>query len=255
MRKRYAVITDIHGNIEALTAILKDIVEKNVDDIFCLGDIVNIGPNSKECINKLIDNNVKSVLGNNELYLIKGTDVDTSISHDEKEHYYWVKESLTEREINYIKKLPLFYEINIGYDGKVDDKKFILSHYLISDEKAVYPFERENLKEEIGLWIKYNDPNITYIIGHLHKSFNPNEVEGIKYDYIEEIQQLPNIEIVDSSGCSSDEYVSYMIIEIDREIRFEKINVKFDREKLLNKVDSTDFPNKKNILKLYYGIE
>ena len=36
-------------------------------------------------------------------------------------------------------------------------------------------------------WGRYNNPNITYIVGHLHKSFDVNEVEGIKDDYIEEI--------------------------------------------------------------------
>ena len=53
MMKRLAIITDIHGNIEGLNAILKDIENKNIDEIICLGDTIDIGPNSKECIDKL----------------------------------------------------------------------------------------------------------------------------------------------------------------------------------------------------------
>lgn len=255
MKKRYAVITDIHGNIEALSEILKDIKDKNVDDIFCLGDFIGIGPNSKECINMLIDHNVKSVLGNQELHLIKDTDVEPSILNEEKEHYKRIKDSLTEKEINYIKGLPLFYEINIDYGGKVDSKKFVLCHYLISDAKSKYPFEKSNLKNDINLWIKYNDQNTRYIIGSLHKSFDPNEVEGIEGDFIEELQTLPNIEIVNSGGCSCDENVSYLLIEIDKSITFKNINIKFDREKFIEKITNTDFPDKKNILKSFYGIE
>lgn len=255
MKKRYAIITDIHGNIEALNSVLEDIKKRNVDDIFCLGDIIDVGPNSKECVDKLIEYNVKSILGNHELYLIRGTDIEPSIVGEEKEHYKWVKSSLTEREINYIKSLPLYYEINIDYDNTIDNKKIVLCHYLIRDEKAEQPFEKSNLKKEIDLWIKYNNPNILYIVGHLHKSFDVNEVNGINGDYIEEIKELPNIEVVDSAGCSYDEFVSYLLIEIDKSIKLQKIKVKFDREKFIEKVINTNFPDKKNILKWFYNIE
>jgi len=255
MKKRYAVITDIHGNIDALNEVIRDIKEKNVDDIFCLGDIIDIGPNSKECINKLVECNIKSILGNHELYLINGTGIEPSIIGEEKEHYEWVKKSLTEREINYLKELPLFYEINIDYDGKIDNKKIILCHYLIKDEKDKQPFEKSNLKKEIDLWIKYNNPNITYIVGHLHKSFSPNEVEGIKEDYIEVLNELPNIIVVDSVGCSYDDCVSYLLLEIDKSIKLQKVKVKYDRTSFVNKIKNINFPDKKNILKSFYGIE
>ena len=105
MKKRFAIITDIHGNIEGLNAILKDIENKKIDEIICLGDTIDIGPNSKECIDKLIDNNIKITLGNHELYLLRGTSIDQSINNVEGiEHYKWVKNQLSEKEINFIKK-------------------------------------------------------------------------------------------------------------------------------------------------------
>lgn len=103
-----------------------------------------------------------------------------------------------------MKSCQLFYEINIDYDEKISSKKIVLCHYLIKDENLAQTFEENHLKE-----------NIIYIIGHLHRSFNINEVDGISGDYIEETRELTNIKIVDSAGCSYDEYVSYMILEID----------------------------------------
>jgi predicted phosphodiesterase len=255
MKKRYAIITDIHGNIEGLNAVLNDIKMKDVDDILCLGDVINIGPNSKECIDKLIELNIKTILGNHELYLLRGTDIEPTIEVEEKEHYKWVKESLTDKEINFIKSCPLYYEINIDYDEKKYNKKIVLCHYLINDEKLEQPFEKTHLKKDINLWIKYNNENITYIIGHLHKSFDINEVDGISGDYIEKTGNLTNIEIVDSAGCSYDDNVSYMIIEIDKSIKFTRVKVKFDRGKLVDKLNKVDFPDKKNIMKYFYGIE
>lgn len=255
MKKIVAVIADIHGNLEALESILKDIETQNIEEIICLGDTIDIGPNSKECLDLLIRNNVKSVLGNHEIYLLNGTVFDPSIVGEEKKHYDWVKKSLTSEEVDYLKKSPLYYEINIDYEDSKFNKKIVLCHYLINDEKASYPFELNNLKDDISLWKKYNDENINYFIGHLHSSFDINEVVGIKDDFILDDGTLTNIEIVDSAGCTKDEYTSYSIIEIAKSITFKRRRVKYDREKFINKVMSTDFPDKKNILKLFYGME
>ena len=45
-----AIISDIHGNLEALEAVLKDIKTKNIQDIICLGDVIGYGPNPRECL-------------------------------------------------------------------------------------------------------------------------------------------------------------------------------------------------------------
>ena len=46
-----AIISDIHANLEALQAVLKDIDKQpNVSDIYCLGDVVGYGPNPRECV-------------------------------------------------------------------------------------------------------------------------------------------------------------------------------------------------------------
>ena len=47
-----AIISDIHGNLEALTAVLADIRRQNADEIVCLGDIVGYGPDPCACLDK-----------------------------------------------------------------------------------------------------------------------------------------------------------------------------------------------------------
>lgn len=49
-----ALISDIHGNLEALQAVLKDIEKHKVDEIYCLGDVVGYGPNPRECIDLIM---------------------------------------------------------------------------------------------------------------------------------------------------------------------------------------------------------
>ncbi len=47
---RRAIISDIHGNLEALEAVLADIKTQSITDIFCLGDLIGYGPDPGACI-------------------------------------------------------------------------------------------------------------------------------------------------------------------------------------------------------------
>jgi predicted phosphodiesterase len=60
-----AIISDIHSNLEALQAVLKDIEKQKVDEIYCLGDIVGYGPNPRECVDLVMKCKVV-LLGNHD---------------------------------------------------------------------------------------------------------------------------------------------------------------------------------------------
>ena len=55
---RYAVISDIHANLEALTAVLARIDAEKVDRIVCLGDLVGYFANPNECLAIIRDRGV-----------------------------------------------------------------------------------------------------------------------------------------------------------------------------------------------------
>jgi predicted phosphodiesterase len=50
-----AIISDIHSNLEALQAVLRDIAEHQVEEVYCLGDVVGYGPNPRECVDLVMD--------------------------------------------------------------------------------------------------------------------------------------------------------------------------------------------------------
>lgn len=64
---KIAIISDIHGNDEALNAVLQDINEKKCDKIFCLGDLAMAGPEPSKVTNK-----IKKLLQNDNFLLIQG---------------------------------------------------------------------------------------------------------------------------------------------------------------------------------------
>ncbi len=63
---RQALISDIHGNLEALNAVFADIETQSVDEVICLGDIVGYGPNPCECLDLVMRRAKFSILGNHD---------------------------------------------------------------------------------------------------------------------------------------------------------------------------------------------
>lgn len=61
-----AIISDVHGNLEALQAVLEDIDSQQVDAIYCLGDVVGYGPNPCECLSLVRDRCGMVLLGNHD---------------------------------------------------------------------------------------------------------------------------------------------------------------------------------------------
>ena len=50
----FAIVSDIHGNLEAFTSVLAEIERRGIQHIVCLGDIVGYGPNPMECMDLVI---------------------------------------------------------------------------------------------------------------------------------------------------------------------------------------------------------
>ena len=69
---RLAVISDIHGNYPALKAVLEDIDKSNVNEIFCLGDVVGYYCQVNECIDSIRERGIRCLLGNHDYYMISG---------------------------------------------------------------------------------------------------------------------------------------------------------------------------------------
>ena len=66
---RLAVVSDIHGNLDAFRQVLHDIGNARVDAVFCLGDNVGYGPEPEQVVTLIQNQNIRSVMGNHELAL------------------------------------------------------------------------------------------------------------------------------------------------------------------------------------------
>ncbi len=93
MTKLYALLADIHGNLEALESVLRDIDTANPDEIIILGDTIGYGPNPKECLKKASEIADLFLIGNHEAEAIKPED---DLNEEAKEALQWAEKQLTD---------------------------------------------------------------------------------------------------------------------------------------------------------------
>jgi len=67
---RLAIISDIHGNMDALNEVLADIDKSNVNLTICLGDMVGYGPEPEEVIQTICQRKIPTLMGNHELSIL-----------------------------------------------------------------------------------------------------------------------------------------------------------------------------------------
>lgn len=72
---RYAVLSDVHGNLEALDAVLADVDRQRPDAVVCLGDTVGYGPDPNECASRIQALGGPVLAGNHDLAAAGGLDI------------------------------------------------------------------------------------------------------------------------------------------------------------------------------------
>jgi len=101
-----AVISDIHSNLEALQAVLKDIKKRRIKKIFCLGDLIGYGANPNECIDLCLKESDLIIAGNHDWAAIGKTDVNR-FNPMASEAIRWTKNKLTDASVAKLTGLPL----------------------------------------------------------------------------------------------------------------------------------------------------
>lgn len=102
---RYAVLSDVHANLEALEVVLADVAGRNPEAIICLGDFVGYGPDPNACVQRLRDVLAGAVLGNHDLAALDRTDV-TMFNPYARAAILWTRDQLADDTRAYLGDLP-----------------------------------------------------------------------------------------------------------------------------------------------------
>lgn len=119
---RYAIIADIHANLEAFETVLRDIKEQRCSHIVCLGDVVGYGANPKQCLDLVRDLNIPCIKGNHDEYCSIDAHAEGFNPHA-LEAVSWTRQQLPEadrqwlRDLKYLRLIANFTIVHATLDG------------------------------------------------------------------------------------------------------------------------------------------
>ena len=170
-----AIISDVHGNIQALDAVLEDVVRQRVDDVYCLGDIVGYAAGPGECVRRVRDLGIPCVMGNHDEAVVGKYDnpelLLNSLKPEPRIATEWTVTKLSEREIGFLRNLP--YKRDLG--------NLVMTHSNIinpGDFKVYVRYKSEQVQGNLEA-LKEGQK---LFIGHTHKPWAVVVDGGVRYE-------------------------------------------------------------------------
>jgi predicted phosphodiesterase len=232
---RLAVISDVHGNLEALKEVLADIDRSQVDSVVCLGDNVGYGPYPEEVVELVNERNIPWVMGNHELAVVDQSYLEW-FNPEAQESILQTKKLLSQETINYIGQL----EASMVFQG------CLCVHGSPPDSITTYIFElMESELKEIFMEMKER----ICFVGHTHDleiiAFNGEEIaHGYLYEGLIQLDENDKYIInVGSVGQprDSNNNAKYVIWDDFSQI-LEVKYIPYDIEATANKIIERGFP-------------
>jgi len=119
---KFAIIADIHANLEAFEVVLEDIKNQNCTHIACLGDVVGYNANPKECLDIVRSMNIPCVKGNHDEYCSSDEHLE-GFNPAAAEAVNWTRKQLTDedrqwlRDLRYTRMVTSFTIVHATLDG------------------------------------------------------------------------------------------------------------------------------------------
>ena len=241
---KLAIITDIHGNELALRAVLEEIdARKDIEEIWCLGDMIAMGPDSNEVLDLLFARtDVQMITGNHDeaiLSLLSGEGHPESYKHT-REHHEWIANRLNPEHIAKLKQLPRVLE------KEVNGTRILGNHYHIEEQKRDAHIKDEPFYSILeatleNMELMYGDYAANIIcFGHHHpEHFFQND---------RQIYLNPG-----ALGVSKEDKAPYGIIDLSgKEAAVSIHQVAYDKVAFLKKFESLQVPQREIMFKLFF---
>ncbi len=119
---KYAIIADIHANLEALQSVLEDSKKERCTHYVCLGDVVGYNANPKECLDIVRSMNMPCVKGNHDEYCSTDNELDGFNPHA-AQAVNWTRQQLTPedrqwlQDLKYLRLVANFSIVHATLDG------------------------------------------------------------------------------------------------------------------------------------------
>lgn len=163
--------SDVHSNLEALEAVLKDFKKEKLNKLYFLGDAVGYGPNPNECVELIQKTAQKPLMGNHD-YAVLDMMGTNWFNQYAKEAIEWTKKNLSEKSLETISR----YLMDFRFDN------FHLVHSTPKEpQNWDYIFSLDEAEENFSF---FNRP--VCLIGHSHRPFIIKKYQNRPCSLVEE---------------------------------------------------------------------
>lgn len=220
-----AIISDIHGNAEALRAVLADIDTRGADRILCLGDVVGYGPDPLECVDLVRSRCAWCLMGNHDFAVLYEP---TNFNEIAEPAAYWSRdqfdrepderlrreryEYLGRLRVRVVEKLPAPATSLLAVHGS---PRRPINEYIFPDDVVTAPDKLTTIFERI--------PRLC-VVGHTHVPgvftdepdfYPPGELTGATYRFTDGEKAIINVGSV-GQPRDFDPRASYILLHDDR---------------------------------------
>lgn len=224
---KLGVISDVHGNIAALDAVLAEFSRRGVDEILCLGDIIGIGPFPAETVRRIMGlKNLRGcVRGNHEGYLLNG--LPEGIGAEERAFHLWEHARIGAAERAFLAALP--GELAFTLDG-VD---IWAAHYPMAGLASSHAEAAAACPDaQVCLYGHDHSRGLTVSGGRIRADFGALGCPAKLHD-------IARAGIVHIEGGVANA---------------EPVDVRYDVSPTLRAIDGFNYPAKDAILRIFYGL-
>lgn len=231
-----AIISDIHGNLEALQAVIRKISDLQISNIICLGDIIGYGPNPVECLDLVMDNCNLTILGNHDQAALFDPEGFNPVA---MRAIMWTRKTLesdhsdperSDRRWDFLGELP----------RRHDEGEFLFVHGSPRDPTNEYVFP-EHIYEKELMKLLFSRFESFCFQGHTHipGCFNQNGdfISPEQTDYIFQLDQAKCMFNVGSVGQPRDGDRRACFVVLDQDARTVQYHrVEYDAETTRQKI-------------------
>jgi predicted phosphodiesterase len=243
----FAVLSDIHSNLEALTTVLADIEKRGIETIYCLGDVIGYGPNPRECLDLVIEKVNWCVLGNHDYATLYEP---TNFNYGAEQASFWTREVLeteeqkqsSDRRWSFLGELPMRRTLKAKLSDNAATMDFVHASPRKPINEYIFPDDVYTNPAKVGLL--FERVKHTCFVGHTHMpgvfldepDFYPPDELGNVYPIIEDERAIINIGSV-GQPRDKDNRASYVYVDGNK-VHF--VRLKYDYETTIEKILATE---------------
>lgn len=256
----FAVLSDIHSNLEALTVVMEDIKKRGIEVIYCLGDVVGYGPNPKECLDLIIEKTQWCVLGNHDYAVFYEP---TNFNVGAEQASFWTRVVLeteqdrihSDRRWSFLGNLLMRQSLEI----EMGKNKAIMDFVHASPRRPIneYIFPDDVYTNPAKVRLQFERVKHICFVGHTHMPgvfleepdfYSPDELGNV-YPIIENEKAIINIGSV-GQPRDRDNRASYVHVDGNK-VHF--VRLKYDFETTAEKILSIEQLDSFHAERLYEG--